>query len=179
MSSITASTITSTALSYIKNALKSIPLREAAARAILRHDAHMSDHMKVENHNGLHRMYVELHSRGDLSGEELLECKAVLEDLQGDVLDAVTTLDRADGGMSILLRIPGFLSPDNLEAKALTVDVVVPPRERLEGGKDFSKAVAMLIQTFGCDLALPYLKRFQERCTAEGVVAPPPPSLFS
>ncbi|KAG6913184.1 hypothetical protein DXG01_008978 [Tephrocybe rancida] len=36
--------------------------------------------------------------------------------------------------------------------------------------------MAMLIQTFGHDLALPYLKRFQAHCLVEGMKAPSPPA---
>ncbi|KAG6919654.1 hypothetical protein DXG01_003518 [Tephrocybe rancida] len=57
----------------------------------------------------------------------------------------------------------------------LTINAVVSPHERREGGKEFEKAVAILIQTFGCDIALPYLKRFQQRCIVKDVVPPSAP----
>ncbi|KAG6903535.1 hypothetical protein DXG01_017118, partial [Tephrocybe rancida] len=65
--------------------------------------------------------------------------------------------------------------PNSVSVNDLTVDTVVPPRELFKTGKEFSKAVAMLIQTFGYEIALPYLKRFQERCKAEHVAIPPAP----
>ncbi|KAG6912058.1 hypothetical protein DXG01_001149, partial [Tephrocybe rancida] len=87
----------------------------------------------------------------------------------------ITALDFIDGGISILLRVPGQAFANNVGVEELTVDVVVPPRERSETGKEFSKTVAILIQTFGYNIALPYLKRFQDRCAAEGVTVLPTP----
>ncbi|KAG6912462.1 hypothetical protein DXG01_014379, partial [Tephrocybe rancida] len=96
--------------------------------------------------------------------------------MRADVLDAITALDFIDGGISILLRVPGQAFANNVGVEELTVDVVVPPRERSETGKEFSKTVAILIQTFGYNIALPYLKRFQDRCAAEGVTVLPTPA---
>ncbi|KAG6905274.1 hypothetical protein DXG01_003769 [Tephrocybe rancida] len=173
---ITASTITTASQSYIKSAADPI-LRKAGARAMLRHGLHMSDHCRVNSSKGLNPLFIGLHKRGNLKGDELTEAKEVVRDIRADVLDAVTALDILDGGVSILLHIPGQALARNVGVEGLTIDAIVPPRERTEAGKDFNKAVAILIQTFGCDIALPYLRRFHTRCKAEGVAIPSAPDM--
>ncbi|KAG6905993.1 hypothetical protein DXG01_016435 [Tephrocybe rancida] len=103
-----------------------------------------------------------------------MECKKVIADSRGDLLNAITTMDRLDGGISVLLHVPGSRATPNLGVEDVTVDVVVPPHELAEAGKDFSRAVAIMIQEFGCEIALPYLKCFQEQCIAEDVIPPLP-----
>lgn len=59
----------------------------------------------------------------------------------------------------------------------LTVDVYISPRELTEGGKQVSERVALLVQEFGANLALPHLRRFQARCSMEGVKPLPAPGM--
>ncbi|KAG6901050.1 hypothetical protein DXG01_001398, partial [Tephrocybe rancida] len=63
-------------------------LRQAGARAILRHSLHMSDHRKVKMHNSLNPLFIDLYNRGELKGEELIERRRVIKDSCEDVLDA-------------------------------------------------------------------------------------------
>jgi hypothetical protein len=60
----------------------------------------------------------------------------------------------------------------------VTVDIFASPRELAEGGKVLSKAIALLVQGFGHDIALPYLQRFSRRCIIEGVKAPSAPRKY-
>ncbi|KAG6905187.1 hypothetical protein DXG01_004375 [Tephrocybe rancida] len=173
---ITPSKVSSVAASHLKHSILE-PVRSTAACAILRHGLHASDHFKVLNAKGLHPMFVSLHSRGEVEGNEKTEVHQLISDLREDALDAVSALDRLDGGISVFLRCPGFQAPASMGTDSVTVDLVVPPRELLapEGGKELSKALALMVQAFGKDVALPYLARFNQRCRAEGVVAPPVP----
>lgn len=78
-------------------------------------------------------------------------------------------MDLADGGISLILRCPGYKPKTATSPENITVDVYVSPRELVEGGQAFSRRVALLVQDFGAHLALPHLLRFQTRCLTEGV----------
>lgn len=69
----------------------------------------------------------------------------------------------------MVLRCPGYQPSTVLSVENITVDVYVSPRELAEGGKKLSERVALLVQEFGANLALPHLLRFQTRCLFEGV----------
>ena len=77
-----------------------------------------------------------------------------------------TTLDRADGGITLVDRT----------VKDLTIDTYISPRELKEGGKELSKHIALIVQAFGTDIALPYLHCFTERCLTEKIESPFAPS---
>jgi hypothetical protein len=83
------------------------------------------------------------------------------------------TLDRADGGITLVLRCPGHQAT---LVENLTVDTYISPRELKEGGKELSKRIALIIQAFGTNIALPYLHRFAKRCHTEQVEPPFSPS---
>lgn len=84
-------------------------------------------------------------------------------------------MDQIDGGISVILRCPGH--PAGISLENLTVDVYITPRELIEGGKPISERVALLVQEFGANLALPHLQRFQTRCSNEGVKPLPAPGM--
>lgn len=88
-------------------------------------------------------------------------------------------LDLIDGGISLMLRCPGYRSDSTLSLEDVTVEVYVSPRELAKGGKEMSERVALLVQEFGKHLALPHLHLFQARCLVENVKAlPAPGALF-
>lgn len=78
-------------------------------------------------------------------------------------------MDAIDGGISLVLHCPGYQSKSTIAPENLTVEVYVSPRELAEGGKKFSEFVALIVQDFGTNLAVPHLRRFQSRCMTEGV----------
>lgn len=82
------------------------------------------------------------------------------------ILMKAAALDRADGGITLVLRCPGH---QVTSIENLTVDTYISPRELKEGGKELSKHIALIIQAFGTDVALPYLHRFAKRCLTEQV----------
>jgi hypothetical protein len=83
--------------------------------------------------------------------------------------------DRIDGGISLLLRSPGYdrSKVDGLDN--IIVEVYLPPREIEEGGSELCSVVTSMIYAFGKDIVLPHLQRFEGRCRAEGVEPPKPP----
>ena len=58
------------------------------------------------------------------------------------------------------------------------MDTYVSPRELKEGGKEMSKQIALLIQAFGEELAIPHLTHFQARCVLESVQPPSAPGML-
>lgn len=166
--------------------------RRAASRAMLRHNEHMKDYFLTRTSGGLHPIYVALHGIRGGSRDEKEEVNVLLMGTMQDLFDIVSTLflgfvkyplismkaatlDRADGGITLILRCPGQ-QPTSVED--LTVDTYISPRELNEGSKDLTKHIALIIQAFGADVALPYLQRFTKRCLAEQIELPFAPSKF-
>lgn len=77
------------------------------------------------------------------------------------------------------MHCPGFKTPETFSVEDLTIDICVSPRELGEGGLEMSKVVALMVQSFGESLAIPYLHHFQSRCKLEGVQPLPAPGLYS
>lgn len=189
-----ASTIASTMVSLFSgaNATSFSPSeKRTASRALLRHQIYANEPAGTIDDDGdskgLGRMYKQLHGKGNAKGVELKEIKSVLTESFNDVLEAVrsksnskllgckftekkiTILDRIDGGITLMLRCPGLNSNITMALENTTVDVYVSPRELVEGRQKFSERVAILVQEFGANLALPHLLQFQTRCLSDRV----------
>lgn len=80
-----------------------------------------------------------------------------------------------DGGISLLLHCPGYRPAAAILPENLTVDVYITPRELVEGGDKISELVALIVQDFGINMAVPHLHRFQNRCATDEVNPPTPP----
>lgn len=78
-------------------------------------------------------------------------------------------MDAIDGGISLVLHCPGYQPKTTNAPENVTIDVYVSPKELAEGGEKFSELVALIVQDFGTNLAVPHLHRFQNRCMTEGV----------
>jgi hypothetical protein len=81
--------------------------------------------------------------------------------------------DRLNGGISIILRCPGFKLSNTLTPDKITVDVYVTPRELIQSER-VSGAMGMLVQAFCEDFIVPYMECFTKRCKVESVQAPGP-----
>lgn len=86
-------------------------------------------------------------------------------------------MDVVDGGISLVLHCPGYQPKVAIAPENLTIDVYVTPRELAEGGEKFSELVALIVQEFGANLAVPHLLRFQNRCMTAGVKPPAAPGI--
>jgi hypothetical protein len=141
---------------------------------------------------GLHPLYIALRGIRGCSREEKEEVDALLMGTMRDLFDIVSTtfflcfakcpvmismkaatLDKADGGITLVLRCPGQRATS---VEDLTVDTYISPRELKEGGKELSKHIALIIQAFGADITLPYLHRFAKQCLTEQIEPPFSPS---
>ncbi|KAI5987052.1 hypothetical protein EDD15DRAFT_2150647, partial [Pisolithus albus] len=103
--------------------------RQAVARALLRHDAHLDGtHYQTRNLGGLHPSFIGFNPAP--SPDEAVQSKPeLIEACLKDVFDAITTQDRLDGGLSLLIRCPGSYASQTLTADKITLDVYVTPRE--------------------------------------------------
>ena len=90
-------------------------------------------------------------------------------------------LDRIDGGVSLLLRTPGYCVAPNARVEEITINTYISPHEIKFNGPHMQEKVALLIQQFGTDIGLPHLHCFTKRCEDEGIpkVKMPRSSLIS
>ncbi|KAG1733399.1 uncharacterized protein EDB91DRAFT_1084453 [Suillus paluster] len=118
--------------------------RQAAARALLRHDAHIDgSHYQTRMLGGLHPSYISFNQSSNVNKAEewSLTHSKLLDAATQDVFDALTMQDRLDGGISVLIRCAGSETPPNLSPK----------------------------QAFAQEFAVPHLQRFATRCAIEKV----------
>jgi hypothetical protein len=85
-------------------------------------------------------------------------------------------LDRIDGGITLLLRSPGYQPSQETCLNDVTVDVYISPHELAEGGLELQSAINAFVQAFGCDIVIAHLQHFVTRCHAESMRPPKPPS---
>jgi hypothetical protein len=81
-------------------------------------------------------------------------------------------MDRIDGGVSVLLRCPGFPVAQDFSVENVSVDAFITPHIVEVSG--MQERLAYLIQSFGDHVAVPHLHRFTVRHAAAGK-----PSFFS
>ncbi|KAG1899706.1 uncharacterized protein F5891DRAFT_934359, partial [Suillus fuscotomentosus] len=105
--------------------------RQAATRALLRHDVHIDGtHYQARLPGGLHPSYFAFSSTAKRTSEKSLTHEELLEASLQDVFDALSMQDRLDGGISVLIQCAGseaVSSPENLP-----VDLYITPRELQE-----------------------------------------------
>ncbi|KAG2112533.1 uncharacterized protein F5147DRAFT_771076 [Suillus discolor] len=80
--------------------------RQAAAWALLRHDAHINgSHYQTKTLGGLHPSYISFNRSSNVNEaeERSLTHSELLEAATQDVFDALTMQDRLDGGISLLI----------------------------------------------------------------------------
>ncbi|KAG2741523.1 hypothetical protein P692DRAFT_20750803 [Suillus brevipes Sb2] len=107
---------------------------QAAARGLLRHDAHIDGtHYHARTHGGLHPSYIAFHSNTQEPelGRSQAQKELVEATLQ-DVFDAIAMQDHLDGGISLLIRCAGSgVSPTMLPEK-IPLELYITPRELQE-----------------------------------------------
>lgn len=118
-------------------------------------------------------MYIALHGQGNGNQQEQAELRNLLDESLGDLFDVATTQDRIDGGITLILRCPGWQTPNDFTIKNAPINVYMTPRELLAGGHRISHDVAVMVQKFGEAIALPHLRRFTAHCNIESVKALP------
>ncbi|KAF8444591.1 hypothetical protein L210DRAFT_878654 [Boletus edulis BED1] len=145
-------------------------LRHAAIRAILRHGVHRDGtHYDVRKRGGLHPAYISFNP--SQIGEVPFCRTALVEAGIQDIYDAITMQDRLDGGISVLIRCPGFETKSNIAPEDVVMDLYVTPRE-LRLNERVGGDTAILVQAFCQEFAIPHLQRFAQRCKMESILPP-------
>ncbi|KAG1770559.1 hypothetical protein EV702DRAFT_941660, partial [Suillus placidus] len=117
--------------------------RQAAARALLRHDAHIDGaHYHTRKPAGLHPTYAAFNQTNDK--EKTLTHVELVEASLKDLFDAVTMQDRIDGGISLLIQCPGSEVSSTIAPEELALDLYVTPRELQETPERIGGDVAAL-----------------------------------
>lgn len=81
----------------------------------------------------------------------------------------LTTQDRLDGGISLLIRCAGSEPPPNLSPEQIPIDVYITPHKLQETQQRIGGDLAVLVQAFAQEFAVPHLQRFATRCAIEKV----------
>ncbi|KAG1845223.1 hypothetical protein C8R48DRAFT_585607, partial [Suillus tomentosus] len=120
--------------------------RQAAARALLRHDAHIDGtHYQTRTTGGLHPSYIGFNR--SIDGNEMertLTHSELVDAALQDVFDAITLQDRLDGGISLIIRCAGGEATLNISPEQIPIDIYITPRELQETAQRIGGDVAVL-----------------------------------
>ncbi|KAF8344862.1 hypothetical protein F5887DRAFT_1075057 [Amanita rubescens] len=145
---------------------------QAASRAVLRHGRHNdgSENATRACILGLHPMFFGLNNLAGLVPDNPRARKELLHETLADAMDTLASLDRLDGGITLMVRCPGYCVESGFKAvEDITVDAYISPHEVYVGRSGIQEHVALLVQKFATDVVVPHLHRFTERCMEEGV----------
>ncbi|KAG1775915.1 hypothetical protein EV702DRAFT_941657, partial [Suillus placidus] len=143
---------------------------QAATRALLRHDVQIDGtHYQTKTFDGLHPSYIAFQPIQQPESERTLSQKELCEAALQDVFDAITMQDRLDGGISLLIQCAGS---DAISPEKIPLDLYVTPREMHEVPQQTGGDVAVLVQVFAQEFAIPHLECFTKRCAIEKIKAP-------
>ncbi|KAG1844313.1 hypothetical protein DFJ58DRAFT_731230 [Suillus subalutaceus] len=137
--------------------------RQAAARALLRHDAHIDGtHYHTKTLCGLHPSYIAFHS----NGQELESGRAL------SPKELIAMQDHLDGGISLLVRCAGSGVGPTMSPEKIPLDLYITPCELQEVPQQIGGDVVVLVQAFAQEFAIPHLQRFAKRCAIENIKPP-------
>jgi len=161
--------------------------RQAAARALLRHDTHADGtHYQTRRSGGLHPSYIGFNVL-PVTEERTITPSEFTEASMKDIFDSVCVLltfrliltfrqltmqDRLDGGISLMVHCPGFKAGRSLSPEQGAVDLYITPRELHENSARIGGDVAVLVQAFCEEFVIPHMQRFNERCRIENMEPP-------
>ncbi|KAF8122130.1 hypothetical protein EV363DRAFT_1301427 [Boletus edulis] len=118
-------------------------------------------------HGGLHPSYFGF--REETEGSTRLS-------LAHEDFKEVVQQDRLDGGISVLLRCLGFTAQQQLAPEDIVADVYITPHVLHAAPQRMSEGIALLVQGFCQEMALPHLHEFTKSCDIEDIGPIPPPS---
>ncbi|KAF8327671.1 hypothetical protein F5887DRAFT_1083636 [Amanita rubescens] len=91
-------------------------------------------------------------------------------DLLTDAFDALASLDQLDGGITLVVRCPGYCVKSDFKAvEDITIDTYITPYEIFINHSGIQAHVALLVQKFAADVVIPHLHRFTKRRMEEGI----------
>ncbi|KAF8120561.1 hypothetical protein EV363DRAFT_1091122, partial [Boletus edulis] len=154
--------------------------RLAASRALLRHGAHIDGtDNQTRTPGGLHPSYFGFREETEGSTRLSLAHEDFKEVCTHDLFDAVVQQDHLDGGISVLLRCPGFTAQQQLAPEDIVADVYITPHVLHAAPQRMSEGIALLVQGFCQEMALPHLHEFTKSCDIEDIAHAPPITLDS
>ena len=77
--------------------------------------------------------------------------------------------DHLDGGISVLIRCPGFNANTALSPEEVAVDLYITPRELQENSARIGGDIGVLVQAFCEEFVIPHMEHFMKHCHIEGV----------
>lgn len=80
--------------------------------------------------------------------------------------------DRLNGGISLLICCAGIKAGPNISPEQIPIDLYITPREFQETGQHIGGDIAVLVQAFAQEFAVPHLHRFTQCCATEKVQPP-------
>ncbi|KAG0698744.1 hypothetical protein DFH29DRAFT_877813 [Suillus ampliporus] len=101
-----------------------------------------------------------------LSREELVE--ALLQ----DVFDSIAMQDHLDGGITVLIRCPGFKADATPSLEEVVVNLYVTLWELQESYAQIGGDVTVLVQAFCEEFVIPHMEHFMKHCRIEGIKPP-------
>ncbi|KAG1720871.1 hypothetical protein EDB19DRAFT_1646823 [Suillus lakei] len=147
--------------------------RQAAARALLRHDVHIDGtHYQTRTPQGLHPFYIAFNPPVKQVDKRTLTQDDLLEAGLQDIFDAVNLQDRLDGGISLIIRCAGMAAGPKFTAEKIPLDIYITPRELQATPEHIGGDVAVWAQVFAQEFAIPHLQRFSQHCAIEKVTPP-------
>ncbi|KAI6011013.1 hypothetical protein BKA83DRAFT_4018793, partial [Pisolithus microcarpus] len=119
--------------------------RQAAARMLLRHNAHLDGtHFQSRVKGGLHPAYVGFNPSTNDKKVRTLSNKELTEAALQDIFDVVTMQDHLDGGITVMLHCARVKSTSVQTADEVTVNLYVTPRELRETPECIGSDIAVL-----------------------------------
>jgi hypothetical protein len=172
--------------------------RLAASRALLCHGAHVDGtDSQTRTPGGLHPLYFGFQKETETSTRLSLAHEDFKEVCTHDLFDAVCFInilfildshifsllqivqqDRLDGRISVLLRCSAFTAQQTLGPEDIVADVYITPCAFHAAPQKMSESIAVLVQGFCQEMALPHLHEFTKSCDIESIGPIPPPRTF-
>lgn len=88
------------------------------------------------------------------------------------ILLQIAMQDHLDGGISILIRCPGFKADTTPSPEDMALDLYVTPHELQESSARIGGGVAILVQAFCEEFVVPHAEHFMKCCRIEGIEVP-------
>ena len=157
------------------------------------HLQQIDEQLSTRHPGGLHLSYFPAHTKGTRSMEDAFRVCALLDDSVKDIFNMVSSIatdpcceeltlgtfafsskitfqDHVDGGLTMLLRAPGYRIDETTHVEDLVMDMYFTPCIVAEGNDQLKSDLAIFAQTFGQGLLMPHLHRLKACAKVEGII---------
>ncbi|KAG2337006.1 hypothetical protein BDR05DRAFT_952936 [Suillus weaverae] len=91
-----------------------------------------------------------------------------------DVFDVIAVQDHLDDGISLLVQFLGSEAGLTISPKQIGVNLYITPQELQEVPQQVGGDIAVLVQSFSQEFAIPHLQHFTKYCNIENIKPPKP-----